>query len=93
MTPDNTMKLNSIEEALADLKNGKAVIVVDDADRENEGDFITAARNATPEMINFMASHGRGLICATLTEQRCEELALNMMVATNTSSHETPFTV
>ena len=76
MTPDNTMKLNSIEEAIADLKNGKAVIVVDDADRENEGDFITAAHNATPEMINFMASHGRGLICATLTEQRCEELAL-----------------
>ena len=93
MTPDNTMKLNSIEEAITDLKNGKAVIVVDDADRENEGDFITAAHNATPEMINFMASHGRGLICATLTEQRCEALALNMMVATNTSSHETPFTV
>jgi len=93
MTPDNTMKLNSIEEAIADLKNGKAVIVVDDADRENEGDFITTAHNATPEMINFMASHGRGLICATLTEQRCEELALSMMVATNTSSHETPFTV
>lgn len=69
------------------------MIVVDDTDRENEGDFITAARNATPEMINFMASHGRGLICATLTEQRCNELNLEMMVSTNTSSHETPFTV
>lgn len=93
MNTDNSVKLNSIEEALEDIKKGKAVIVVDDADRENEGDFITAARNATPEMINFMASHGRGLICATLTEQRCEELRLNMMVDTNTSSHETPFTV
>ncbi len=93
MTSDNLIKLNSIEEAIDDIRSGKAVIVVDDADRENEGDFITAARNATPEMINFMASHGRGLICATLTEQRCEELKLEMMVATNTSSHETPFTV
>lgn len=87
------IKLDSIEEAITDIKKGKVVIVVDDADRENEGDFITAARNATPDIINFMATHGRGLICAPLTEQRCDELKLEMMVAKNTSSHETPFTV
>ncbi len=87
------IKLDSIESAIADIKAGKVVIVVDDADRENEGDFITAARNATPELVNFMATHGRGLICASLTEERCAELKLNMMVDTNTSSHETPFTV
>ncbi|MGQ0828824.1 MAG: bifunctional 3,4-dihydroxy-2-butanone-4-phosphate synthase/GTP cyclohydrolase II [Bacteroidota bacterium] len=85
--------LNTIEEAIADLKAGKVIIVVDDEDRENEGDFITAARNVTPEVINFMATHGRGLICAAITETRCEELGLEMMVSTNTSQHTTAFTV
>lgn len=84
---------NTIEEAIADIRAGKAVIVVDDEDRENEGDFVTAARNATPEMVNFMATHGRGLICAPLTEERCEELELDLMVRDNTALHETPFTV
>lgn len=87
------MKLNTIEEAIEDIRNGKAVIVVDDEDRENEGDFVTAARNGTPEMINFMATHGRGLICTPITEQRCQELGLNLMVGKNTASHETNFTV
>jgi len=82
-----------IEEAIEDIRNGKVVIVVDDEDRENEGDFVTAARNATPEVVNFMAMHGRGLICAPLTEQRCEELGLELMVRDNTALHETPFTV
>jgi len=86
-------KLNTIEEALADLKNGKVVIVVDDEDRENEGDFITAAANVTPEVINFMATHGRGLICVAITEKKAAELNLDMMVPTNTSLHETAFTV
>lgn len=86
-------KLNSIEDALDDIRKGKVIIVVDDEDRENEGDFITAARNATPEVINFMATHGRGLICAPLTEERAAELKLDMMVPSNTSLHETPFTV
>lgn len=86
-------KLNGIEEALEDIRKGKVVIVVDDEDRENEGDFVTAARNATPEVINFMATHGRGLICAPLTEERAHELKLDMMVPSNTSLHETPFTV
>ncbi len=84
---------DSIESAIADIRAGKLVIVVDDEDRENEGDFITAARNATPEVVNFMATHGRGLICTPLTEQRCEELGLNLMVQDNTALHETPFTV
>ncbi|MFN3874913.1 MAG: bifunctional 3,4-dihydroxy-2-butanone-4-phosphate synthase/GTP cyclohydrolase II [Flavobacteriales bacterium] len=84
---------NTIEEAIADIQAGKAVIVVDDEDRENEGDFVTAARNATPEMVNFMATHGRGLICAPLTERRCQELELDLMVRDNTALHETPFTV
>lgn len=86
-------KLNTIEAALEDIKKGKVVIVVDDEDRENEGDFITAARNVTPEVINFMATHGRGLICAAITEERAEELKLEMMVPSNTSLHETAFTV
>ncbi len=86
-------KLNTIEEALEDIRKGKVIIVVDDEDRENEGDFITAARNATPEVINFMATHGRGLICAPLTEEKAQELKLDMMVPSNTSLHETPFTV
>lgn len=85
--------LDTIESALEDLKNGKLLIVVDDEDRENEGDFVTAARNVTPEIINFMSKHGRGLICAPITEQRCEELNLNLMVENNTVLHQTPFTV
>jgi len=85
--------LNTIESALEDLKQGKLLIVVDDEDRENEGDFITAARNVTPEIINFMSKHGRGLICAPLTEDRCAELKLNLMVENNTVLHQTPFTV
>ena len=84
---------HTIEEAIADIKAGKLVIVVDDEDRENEGDFITAAANATPELINFMSKHGRGLICAPVAESRCDELGLNLMVSNNTSLHETPFTV
>ncbi len=86
-------KLNTIDSALEDIKKGKVVIVVDDEDRENEGDFITAARNVTPEIINFMATHGRGLICAAITEERASELKLEMMVPSNTSLHETAFTV
>lgn len=85
--------LNTIEEAIEDIKAGKVVIVVDDEDRENEGDFITAAENVTPEIINFMATHGRGLICAPLTEQRCDELGLELMVGKNTAAYETNFTV
>ena len=86
-------KLHKIEEAIADIKAGKVVIVVDDEDRENEGDFVAAARSVTPEMINFMATHGRGLICAPLVESRCEELGLDLMVQSNNAAYETPFTV
>lgn len=86
-------KLNSIEEAIEDIKAGKVIIVVDDEDRENEGDFIAAAEKVTPEMINFMATHGRGLICTPLTEKRCNELELDLMVTNNTVLHETQFTV
>ena len=86
-------KLNSIEDAIEDVKNGKVIIVVDDEDRENEGDFLAAARSVTPEMINFMATHGRGLICAPLVEERCEELGLDLMVQSNNAAYETPFTV
>jgi 3,4-dihydroxy 2-butanone 4-phosphate synthase/GTP cyclohydrolase II len=85
--------LDTIEAALDDLRLGKLLIVVDDEDRENEGDFITAARNVTPEIINFMSKHGRGLICAPITEARCDELKLNLMVENNTVLHQTPFTV
>jgi len=85
--------LNSIEDAIADIKAGKVVIVVDDENRENEGDFIAAAEMATPEMINFMATHGRGLICTPLTDQRCDELELDLMVSNNTVLHHTAFTV
>jgi 3,4-dihydroxy 2-butanone 4-phosphate synthase/GTP cyclohydrolase II len=85
--------LNSIQEAVEDIRQGKIILVVDDENRENEGDFITAARNATPEVINFMATHARGLICVALTEDRCAELNLEMMVSHNTSSHDTAFTV
>jgi 3,4-dihydroxy 2-butanone 4-phosphate synthase / GTP cyclohydrolase II len=89
----NEFNLNTIEEAIADLKAGKVIIVVDDEDRENEGDFITAASNATPEIVNFMATHGRGLICTAITPQKAKELQLEMMVPANTSMHETAFTV
>ena len=89
----NKIKLNTIQEAIEDIKNGKMIIVVDDEDRENEGDFIAAAECVTPEMINFMAKNGRGLICAPLTEARCEELDLPLMVNNNTVLHNTPFTV
>jgi len=87
------IKLNTIPEAIAAIKKGEMVIVVDDEDRENEGDFIVASELATPEIINFMTKHGRGLICVALTEKRCEELELDLMVGKNTSSHETQFTV
>ena len=87
------IKLNTIEEAIEDIRAGKVIIVVDDEDRENEGDFVTAARNATPEVINFMATHGRGLVCAPLTQQRCDELNLGLMVGQNTAVYETNFTV
>jgi len=86
-------KLNKIEEAIEDIKAGKVIIVVDDEDRENEGDFLAAARSVTPEMINFMATHGRGLICAPLVEDKCEELGLDLMVHSNNAAYETPFTV
>lgn len=88
-----SFQFDRIEDAIEEIRQGRAVIVVDDEDRENEGDFVTAARNATPEMINFMATHGRGLICAPLTEERCSELELELMVRDNTALHETPFTV
>lgn len=87
------MSFNSISEAIEDIKQGKLVIVVDDEDRENEGDFITAAHNVTPEVINFMATHGRGLICTPLSISRCKELNLELMVGKNTALHQTPFTV
>ncbi len=85
--------LNKIEEAIEEIKKGNVVIVVDDEDRENEGDFLTAAENVTPEIINFMATHGRGLICAPLLESRCDELGLDLMVKSNSAAYETPFTV
>ena len=85
--------LNTIEEAIEDIKQGKVIIVVDDEDRENEGDFLTAAENVTPEIVNFMATHGRGLICAPLLESRCDELGLELMVKSNSAAYETPFTV
>ncbi len=87
------IKLNTIEEAIEELRSGKVIIVVDDEDRENEGDFVTTARNITPEIVNFMASHGRGLICAPLSGSRCDELELDLMVGKNTAVHETNFTV
>lgn len=90
---DSKIQLNTIEEAIADIKKGKVIIVVDDKDRENEGDFVAAAEMVTPEMINFMATHGRGLICAPLTESRCKELQLEMMVGNNTDPMETAFTI
>ncbi|HXK82436.1 MAG TPA: bifunctional 3,4-dihydroxy-2-butanone-4-phosphate synthase/GTP cyclohydrolase II [Bacteroidales bacterium] len=90
---DFSNELSSIEEAINDIREGKLLIVVDDYDRENEGDFIVAAEKITPEIVNFMATHGRGLICAPIPEERCEQLNLELMVGKNTSLHETPFTV
>ena len=90
---DQEIKLNTIEEAIEDIKQGKMIIVVDDENRENEGDFIAAAEKVTPEMINFMTQHGRGLLCAPLLEKRCKELGLDMMVENNTVLHHTQFTV
>lgn len=87
------IRLNTIEEAIEDIRAGKIIIVVDDEDRENEGDFVVAARHASPEVINFMVTHGRGLVCAPLTEQRCNELNLGLMVSNNTAVYETNFTV
>ncbi len=87
------MDLNTIEEAIDAIKNGEIIIVVDDEDRENEGDFLIAAEKVNPQIINFMATHGRGLICAPLVEERCDELGLNLMVDQNTAAYETPFTV
>ena len=92
-TQDTIEMLNTIAEAIEDIKNGKVIIVVDDEDRENEGDFLTAARNVTPEIINFMATHGRGLICAPIVEDKCDELGLELMVNSNSAAYETPFTV
>ncbi|RNC86432.1 MAG: 3,4-dihydroxy-2-butanone-4-phosphate synthase [Winogradskyella sp.] len=92
-TVSTKISLNTIQEAIEDIKQGKIIIVVDDENRENEGDFLAAAEAVTPEMINFMATHGRGLICAPLTEQRCKDLELNMMVSNNTDPMETAFTV
>lgn len=85
--------LNTIEEAIEEIRAGRVVIVVDDENRENEGDFLTAARNVTPEIINFMVTHGRGLVCAPLVEDRCDELGLDLMVHSNSAAYETPFTV
>jgi 3,4-dihydroxy 2-butanone 4-phosphate synthase/GTP cyclohydrolase II len=92
-TTRTEIRLNTIEAAIEDIKKGKLIIVVDDESRENEGDFIAAAEKVTPEMINFMATHGRGLICAPLTESRCEDLDLDLMVGKNTVLHNTQFTV
>jgi 3,4-dihydroxy 2-butanone 4-phosphate synthase/GTP cyclohydrolase II len=85
--------LDKIEDAIESIRQGRLVIVVDDEDRENEGDFITAARNATPEVVNFMSKYGRGLICTPLVEERCDELGLELMVNNNTALHETAITV
>lgn len=93
MTAERTTQLHTIQEAIEDIKNGKVIIVVDDEDRENEGDFVAAAEAVTPEMINFMATYGRGLICTPITEERCEELKLDMMVNSNTDPMETAFTI
>ncbi|HMB63157.1 MAG TPA: 3,4-dihydroxy-2-butanone-4-phosphate synthase, partial [Eudoraea sp.] len=90
---EEKIQLNTIKEAIRDIKEGKVIIVVDDKNRENEGDFIAAAEKVTPEMINFMSRHGRGLICAPITEERCKDLELSMMVENNTVLHHTQFTI
>ena len=87
------MKFNSIKQAIEDIKKGKVIIVVDDENRENEGDFVAAAEMVTPKMINFMATHGKGLICVPLVEDKCEQLGLDLMIGKNTAAYETPFTV
>jgi 3,4-dihydroxy 2-butanone 4-phosphate synthase/GTP cyclohydrolase II len=87
------LKLNTIDEAIEEIQNGRVIIVVDDENRENEGDFLTAARNATPDVINFMATHGRGLICAPISSDRCDKLGLELMVKNNSAAYETPFTI
>jgi 3,4-dihydroxy 2-butanone 4-phosphate synthase / GTP cyclohydrolase II len=92
-TRPEEIKLHTIQEAIEDIKAGKVVIVVDDENRENEGDFVAAAETITPEIVNFMATHGRGLICAPITRQRCDQLQLDLMVPHNTAVHETPFTI
>ena len=92
-TIQNSLKLHSIQEAIDDIREGKVIIVVDDEDRENEGDFVAAAEKVSTEMINFMATHGRGLICAPITEKRCKDLKLDMMVSNNTDPMETGFTI
>ncbi|PRX51982.1 3,4-dihydroxy-2-butanone-4-phosphate synthase [Salegentibacter salegens] len=92
-TTQTPLKLHNIQEAIDDIREGKVIIVVDDEDRENEGDFVAAAEKVTPEMINFMATHGRGLICAPITEERCKNLKLEMMVSNNTDPMETGFTI
>lgn len=89
----NHLQLDKIEDAIADIRNGKIIVVVDDEDRENEGDFVCAAEKMTPEMVNFMIKEGRGLMCAPLTQERCNALELEMMVGNNTATHSTPFTV
>ncbi|MCK4854093.1 MAG: 3,4-dihydroxy-2-butanone-4-phosphate synthase, partial [Bacteroidales bacterium] len=89
----NDMVFNSIDEAIDEIKKGNIIIVVDDEDRENEGDFVAAAENITTETVNFMATYGRGLICAALSEERCQELELDLMVGKNTSHHDTAFTI
>ncbi len=93
MDNNTSFKFNTIEEAIDDIKAGKVIIIVDDEDRENEGDFVVAAELVSPEIVNFMAKHGRGLICTPLTEERCDELALDLMVGKNTATHQTAFTV
>lgn len=93
MNPETSIRLDSIEEAIEDIRQGKVIIVVDDEDRENEGDMVCAAEKVTPEIVNFMIKEARGLMCAPLTEERCTELGLEMMVGRNTAIHETPFTV
>src|SRR6186713_2407092 len=89
----NSIRIDTIEAALEDIRNGKVIVVVDDEERENEGDFVCAAECVTPEIVNFMATHGRGLICVPLIEDRCDELSLELMVGNNTAVYQTPFTV
>ncbi len=93
MMQEEKIRLDRIEDAIEDIRHGKIIIVADDEDRENEGDFICASEVTTPEMVNFMVTVGRGLVCVSLTEERCNTLGLEMMVEQNTTSHETPFTV
>lgn len=90
MSENQEFKLDTIEEAIEAIKNGDLIIVIDDEDRENEGDFVAAAELMTPEKVNFMATHGRGLICTPLTEDRCDELDLELMTGKNTATHATP---